>query len=201
MQTEPSHAVGSIGLLAFLRLVWQGVTVRKRYWNVSDGSERCMGITCVRLLGPLGLLTPGDIIVDSYTWRIGRVVWLSPQSYLHYKRCFSPSVLSWIFENKVRGPIKTMLSASCLDKASISGVAQMPVFGAGQDSNGCLSGSLLQINEAKASSPSSMTCTSNPSHCCSSSSVINKVGSMLSANVEVTGDPLEAVCGAGMFVS
>ena len=85
-------------LLAIISDAWRAVTIRKRIWDGNTGEEIPLYSVCVRIIGPLGILTHGVIEYGNLSWKVGRIAWLNSRAYSAYQECLPPSVVRQIVE-------------------------------------------------------------------------------------------------------
>lgn len=178
--------IRSIALFAVISDFWEAITFRKRIWDATTGNEIPLYSICVRVIGPLGVLTYGVLESGNILWRVGRIAWLNRRAYSAYRQSLPPSVVRQIIENMFWCPLSRKEAAASSEIGRSTTSDHAAPEGGGTDNIGLPVGESCVSMEAKAFWPSSDTCTVKPLQDFSSSSVISGDG-ISSANTSVSG--------------
>jgi len=171
------------GLLSDLHSFWGDVTRGARVRDGETGDQIATFSGCARILGPLGIITPGIPQPHYYAWKIGRIGWLTKDIHSAYRATSSDSLMRWIVEKRFLSPFRDIFSAVSSVMGNNSNLLQEPVKG-GQLRCGSPSAENRDSMCASASNPLSDTCTVNPAQSLSSSSVIGSRSSSFPENVK-----------------
>jgi hypothetical protein len=169
------------GLFSDLHSFWRDATRGALMRDGETGDQITAFSGCARILGPLGIITPGIPQPHYYAWKIGRIGWLTKDIHSAYRATSSDSLMRWIVEKRFLSPFRDIFAATSSVMGSSNNRLHEPADG-GQLRCGSLSAENLDSICARSGDPLSSTCTVNPAQSLSSSSVIGSGSSSFPEN-------------------